>query len=111
MSDLDAPQVHVKAPGETRNITIDYAQKLDSGELLTGTPTVTGAPTGLTIANVAVNTVALTINGQSRVAGQAVGFTAAGGTAGVTYVITAKCGSTSTPAEVALEGRCTLKVL
>jgi len=111
MSDLDAPQAHHKAAGETRNVPVDYRGKLDAGELLTGTPTVTASPTGLTIANVAVNTETLTINDASCVAGQAVQFTVAGGVAGVTYTITTKCDSTSTPAQVGLEVRCTLKVL
>lgn len=111
MSDLNAPQTHHKAGGETRNPAIDFTGKLDSGETLTGTPSVTASPSGLTIANVKVNTTTLTINDASCTAGQAVQFTVAGGTAGVTYTITATCDSTSTPAQVALEGRCTLKVV
>ena len=46
----------------SRNFAVDFTDELDSGELLTGTPTVAElTSTDLTITNVAVNTAALTL--------------------------------------------------
>lgn len=105
---LDALQVGLIAAGETRIVSVDYRGKLDSGELLTGTPTVTISPSGPTISNESVNAAALTINGETVAIGQAVQFKITGVTAGVTYNITTVCSTDSTPAQVALEGRLRL---
>ena len=74
--------------GETEAVAIDYQDHLDTGELLTGTPTVTEASGTLTLGSKAVNTAALTILGRSVAIGQAVQFTAAGAALGVKYVFT-----------------------
>jgi len=108
MSDLNAKQVYEMGSGETRLVSVDYRGKLDTGELLTGTPTVTISPSGPTISNEAVNTAALTIAGETVAIGQAVQFKITGVTAGTTYTITTKCGTDSTPAQLALECRLTL---
>lgn len=107
---VEAPQVHTMEAGETRIISVDYRGKLDSGELLTGAPTVSVSPSGPTISNEAVNTSSLTINGETVAAGEAVQFKITGATAGTTYTITTKCGTDATPAQEALEGTLTLKV-
>lgn len=106
----EAIQLHDKAPGSTRNVSVDLRGKLDTGELLTGTPVVTAWPSGLTLANKAVNSETLTIDGATCVAGQAVQFSVAGGSAGTDYLIVVACGTTSTPAQLAVELRCTLRV-
>lgn len=52
-----------------RNFAVDFTDELDSGELLTGTPTATELDTtDLTISSVKVNTVALTlvVDGEQR---------------------------------------------
>lgn len=81
-----APQLGSKTASEVRNAAVSLVSILDSGELLTGTPTVLEVTTtDLTLANKAVNTEALTVNGLAVAIGQAVVFNVAGGTAGTTY--------------------------
>lgn len=92
-----ANQVHLKAVSEVRNVAVSFANMLDDGELLTGTPTITC--TGLTFSNQAVNTAALTIDGVEVAIGQAVQFKVVGGTALTQYTIQVQCGTTSTPAQ------------
>jgi len=61
--------------GGTRNVAIDYTDKLDSGELLTGTPTIVEVTTNdLTLSNKVVSTGSLTILGATVAAGAAVQF-------------------------------------
>jgi hypothetical protein len=76
MSANIAAEMPTLAVGETNNFAVSFANVLDSGELLTGTPTVAdeGSATDLTISNVTVNSAALTINGLSVAAGEAVQF-------------------------------------
>lgn len=62
---------------EVRVVSVSFLGKLDSGELLTGTPTVTAAVgSGLTLSNKTVNSEAITINSVSHAIGQAVQFKA-----------------------------------
>lgn len=84
---------------ETRLVSIDFTDKLDAGELLTGTVTVTVSPTGPTVSNAAVSTAALTINGRTVIIGQAVQFKITGVTAAATYTCTASVATNSSPAE------------
>ena len=69
--------------GSTRNVAVSFANVLDDGELLTGTPTITA--TGLTISGEVVSTAILTIDGASVPIGEAVQCSVTGGAAGVTY--------------------------
>lgn len=97
---MTAPEIPTIQAGETCNAAVDMRGKLDSGELFTGTPTVAEQTTSdLTIANEAVNTATLTINGASVVAGQAVQFNVTGATAGVSYLLKITGGTDSTPAQ------------
>lgn len=106
-----ALQTQQKTASEVRNVAVSFAGKLDSGELLTGTPTVTEVTTtDLTFASQAVNTAALTINGVSTAIGRAAQFKVTGGTAGTTYEITVSCGTDATPAQT-LYGTIKLKVV
>ena len=111
---LEAPQLHVKTTGETRTITVSFRDVLDSGELLTGTPTVVEVTTSdLTLASKAVNTVAVPVSDvfpEEVAIGQAVQFTAAAGTAGSAYVIRVTVGTDATPAQT-LSRRVNLKVV
>lgn len=109
MTVLDAIARRYKGASEVRNCAVDFSRKLDVGESLTGTPTVTISPTGPTLSDKAVNTSALTINGDVVPIGSAVQFKVTGGTAGV-YTITATCGTTATPAQT-LEVRCSLEIV
>ena len=74
-----APQIQTIVVGETRNVAVSFAAKLDSGELLTGTPTVVEVTSSdLTITNEVVSTGELTILGETVAIGQAVTFTVSG---------------------------------
>ncbi len=85
---------------ETRAVKVSFADDLDSGELLTGTPTVAEITTSdLTLANKAVSTGSLTILGKTVATGAAVQFTVTGGTAGTTYEVKITCGTDATPAQ------------
>jgi len=84
------------AVGETRIVSISFAGKLDTSELLTGTPTIVEqTTTDLTITSVAVNTTALTINNRTvpigeAVQGKVVGMLEGGsGTGSYTLLVTA----------------------
>lgn len=93
-----AQQRYISA-GDVDMVAIDCQDWLDSGELLTGTPTIVEVTTtALTLANKAVSTAALTINGRSSAIGQAVQFKVSGQVAGVTYRIRVTVGTNSTPA-------------
>lgn len=96
-----ASEIYDVTTTETLNVAIDYTGKLDSGELLTGTPTVTEETTSdLTITNVKVNTATLTINSVSVVAGKAVQFSFSGQLSGNQYRMDTLCTTDATPAQV-----------
>jgi hypothetical protein len=69
-----------KLAGETLTILVDFTERLDANELLTGTPTVTQV--GLAVTGVAVTTVDLTKDGVEIAAGKGVQLLLAGGTRG-----------------------------
>jgi len=105
-----AIQTQQKTVSEVRNVAVSFSGKLDSGELLTGTPTVTEVTTtDLTFASEAVNTAALTVNGESTPIGEAVQFSVTGGSVG-TYEIKIAVGTDATPAQT-LYGTIKLKVV
>ena len=103
---LKAPQLPQQSANETRFHAVDFSGKLDTGELLTGTPTVTEIDTAvLTITNKAVNTVALTINGATAAIGEAVQFKVVGAaiSRGTTYRVFVSC---TTDAGQVVDGEC-----
>ena len=70
---LKLNQKPVISEGDTDMIAVDFTDYLDSGELLTGTPTaVEQTSSDLTIGNVAVSTGSLSILGETVVTGAAV---------------------------------------
>lgn len=99
MSSNTAPQIQCKTASETRNVAVGFLGKLDSGELLTGSPTVTDASGDLTIDNEAVSSSALTIDSVSHLTGQAVQFNVAGGAAGTTYTVKIVVATDGSPAQ------------
>jgi len=100
----DAPQIHSKRTGETRLVSVDYTDKLDAGELLTGTPTIVEVTTSdLTLANKVVNTAALTIRNRTVIIGQAVQFSVAGGQDGAAYTIQITVTTDSSPAQTLVD--------
>lgn len=112
-------------PSAVRNHGVDFIGELEEGELLSGTPTVTGAvlldnrtvaeiaalatPVALTISNKQVSAAIKTINSRRVPVAQAVLFTVSGGTAGVDYEITVLCGTNSSPAET-VDGTLELRI-
>ena len=94
---LDRPTFMV---GETQLCSVSFDDKLDSGESLSGTPTVAEVSTSdLTFANEAVSTSALTINHKSVAAGRAVQFKVTEfGTTNAPYTVRITCATDSTPA-------------
>lgn len=104
-----APQRCTMSAGETRLVSVDFSEKLDSGELLTGSVTTSINPTGPTISNQAVSTGSLTINGATVITGQAVQFKITGVTAGEQYVVTMTVATNSTPAQT-VDGAVIIKV-
>jgi hypothetical protein len=94
------PDRNAKTASEVRNVKVDFYGKLDSGELLSGTPTVEEVSTSdLTFASVAKNSTTITINDRSVSANQAVQFKVSGGVSGRTYTIRVTCATDSTPAQ------------
>lgn len=70
-----APEIYPVKKGEVRNGAVDMMGLLDSGEVMSGTPTIAEftenkenkvltASTDLTFSNVKLNTAVITINGQ-----------------------------------------------
>lgn len=94
-----ANQTPVKHPSATKTAAVSFVPELYTGESLTGTPTVTSTPTGLTISNAQKNSTSVVINGQIVAANKAVLFSVAGGTSGTQYEITVSCGTDGTPAQ------------
>lgn len=98
------PQRHKKTVSEVRNVAVDMKGKLDTGELLTGTPTVVEeVTTALTLSSKVVNTTQLVINGRTVAIGEAVQFRVSGGLANQTYSIRVTVTTTSTPAQTLVE--------
>lgn len=97
---IEAPQQYQLAESETALVSVDFQPLLDSGELLTGTPTVAEiTTTDLTLANAAVNTAALTVNGVAVAISEAVQFSVTGAQPSTAYRIRVTCGTDSTPAQ------------
>lgn len=85
---------------ETEVVSINYSDVLDSGELLTGTPTVTEVSTAnLSLANKLVSTATYTesFSGETVAIGKAVQFTVTTSTAGL-YQIRVSVATDSSPA-------------
>lgn len=101
MGKITAAQRPVLATGDVRNCAVSFAEQLDAGEALTGTPTVQEqTTTDLTIASVAVSTTVLAINGVSVAVGEAVQFKVSGQlTTHTPYKLKITATTNSTPAQ------------
>ena len=100
MSAVTCPESPDIGESETCNGAISFLGLLDSGELLSGTPTVVELTSSdLTITNVKINTVALTIRGISNAVGQAVQFSFSGQSANTSYRLKATASTDATPAQ------------
>lgn len=99
-----APQVRTVDQAEVRNVAVDLRGKLDEGELLVGTPTVTEVTsTDLTISNNTINSDAETIMGLVVPAGQAVLFRVSGFIPGAVYRIKIHATTDASPAQTLIE--------
>ena len=111
MAGITALELPCKSVSENVNCAVSFVNLLDSGELLTGTPTIVEVTTSdLTLSNKVVNTAQLTINGETVAIGQAVQFHAQGGTAGTDYDIRITATTDSSPAQTRI-CRVTLPVV
>lgn len=100
MATITAPEIRGQAVGEVRVHSVDFRGRLDSGELLTGTPIVEEiSTTDLTLTDITVNVIALTINGQAVGIGLAVQFKNSGVLKDVIYRIRITVGTDSSPAQ------------
>lgn len=101
MANIDPPERRTCRVGETRTVAVSYVNLLESGELLTGTPTVAEVTsTDLTISDVVVNTEALTINSKAAAIGQAVQFKVSGQVAATArYTLLVTVSSDASPAQ------------
>lgn len=109
---ITAPKRIWKAEGETRNVAVAFGGVLDSGELLTGTPTITADSTAVTLSNKQVSTAALTVDGSTYSIGQVLQFTIAGGTTSSTPVtITMTVTTDSTLANQTVMGRVVCDII
>ena len=104
------PDVGSKTESEVRLASVDFQGKLESGEALTGTVTVTDDSGTLTLANAAVNSAALVVNGKDVAVGQGAIFKITGGTAGNTYTVKISVATDGTPAQT-LNARIKLRVI
>lgn len=103
---IEAPEVPVFAVGETNNVSVSFADVLDEGELIAGTPVVIELTTSdLTIENKRVNTAAVVMGEQTIAIGKAVQFSVSGqGTANTPYTIKITATTDSDPAQVKVRG-------
>ena len=82
------PQVPCMSAGETEMCAVDFTDRLDSGELLTGTPVIVEVTSAdLTLGNKSVSTGALTIYGATVATGMAVQFSVSGQLADTLYTV------------------------
>jgi hypothetical protein len=96
---ITLPQMPVISVADVEVFAIDYTDVLDDAETITGTPTVAEqTTTDLTISNVSVNSVAMTILDKSVGIGKAVQFKVVNQKVNTTYTLLVTVGTTSTPA-------------
>lgn len=95
MSTITITTPRVKHSGETRNVGVSLSGCLDSGETLTGTPTVVDGASVLTLSGKLVTTATMVIDGVTVPIAEAVTFRVAGGVAGTDYTITITCGTSA----------------
>jgi hypothetical protein len=95
-----AAEIPDKTANEVVNGKVDLQDQLDTGELITGTPTATEVTSSdLTIDNVAFNTASMTVKKRTVAIGKGVKFRIQGGTAKTQYTIMVTATTDSTPAQ------------
>ncbi len=108
MADI-AKEIESKDASETRSADVSFTGLLEASEILTGTPTCSSSPAGLTFASVAYNSSTIVIAGESVTANRGLSFLVSGGTAGVLYTITCTAPTTD-GGQVDVQRECLLEV-
>lgn len=99
MSEVNAG-VLLKQPGEDLLFYFDFDKLLGSSETLTGTPTVTGSPSGLTIGSPTIVSADATVLGRSVLANRAVQVRISSGTDGTDYTVQCSCATSASNTRV-----------
>lgn len=94
MSEVNAG-VLLKQPGEDLIFYFDFDKLMNASETLTGTPTVTGSPSGLTIGSPTVISANATVLGKTVLANRAVQVRISAGTDGNSYTVQCSCGTSA----------------
>jgi len=89
-----------KQPTEDLLFYFDFNKLLNSSETLSGTPTVTGSPSGLTIGSASIVSADTTALGRAVLANRAVQVRISGGTDDVDYTVQCSCGTSSSNTRV-----------
>ena len=105
-----ARERHTQREAEVRTSHASFDEFLEDGELLTGTPTLTVSPAGLTADTPALTTGDVDISGRSVAAARAVSVRISGGTEGVSYIVTVTAASDGSPAQT-IELDCPVSVV
>jgi len=92
--------VLLKQPGESILFAFDFNKLLNTSETLSGTPTVTGSPSGLTIGSATIVSADTTALGRAVLANRAVQVRISGGTDDVDYTVQCSCGTSSSNTRV-----------
>ena len=80
--------IRSKAAAETRTVSVDYTDKLDDTESLTGSPVFAEVTSSdLTITGAQLNSGTVVINNETVAANNAAQCQVAGGTSGTTYTV------------------------
>lgn len=98
-SELVARQRFTQTPNEVRTVTVGFKDLLESGELLTGTVTVTPTPATMTCASPIRNASSVVIDGETYLANQAIQFSASAGVEGQVYLILISVATNGSPAQ------------
>ncbi|MGB0971914.1 MAG: hypothetical protein ACPGVG_13280 [Mycobacterium sp.] len=97
---VEYPECFELGESEKRAPKCSFLGDLPSGVVLTGTPTVTEIGTSdLTVADVQLNTAALTLKGMTHAIGTVVIFTVTGAKAGRMYKIRVRAQTNGSPSE------------
>lgn len=94
MSAIQCQTPKLKHPSESRVYGVDFTRLLTAGETLTGTPTVTVSPSGVTATSPAVNSSTFEDDDEVTIAvGKGVQVRLAGGSDSVDYLVTVTVGT------------------
>ena len=108
MADI-AKEIESKDAAETRSGDVSFTGLLEASEVLTGTPTCSSDPAGLTFSSVAYNSSSMVIAGETVTANRGLSFLVSGGTAGTLYTITCTAPTTD-GGQVDVQRLCYLEV-